>query len=216
MHIPDGFLDPKTLIVTAAASAYALKKDADSAKKLMEEKDIPFLGVLSAFVFAAQMVNFPVMAGTSGHFLGAAMLTYAMGPQLAGLAMASVLILQCLLFQDGGLLALGANIFNMAVVAPVTAFYILKLAKKWFYGKKLAGIFLAGWASVVAASIFCSVELFLSGVAGLKEVLIPMVVIHSLIGIGEGLITVAVCSFVDRVRNIKVDSIDNSEKGMTV
>ncbi|MGB9814025.1 MAG: energy-coupling factor ABC transporter permease [Thermovenabulum sp.] len=205
MHIPDGFLDAKTLITTAALSAYVLKKDVDKAKEILNEKDAPILGVLSAFVFAAQMVNFPVMAGTSGHFLGAALLTYMMGPHLAGLAMSAVLILQCLLFQDGGLLALGANILNMAVAAPLTAYYVLKIIDSKIPGKKTFGLVLAGWSSVVIAAIFCSFELYASGVGKLQAIIIPMLTIHALIGIGEGLITVAVVSFINKVRKVKIE-----------
>lgn len=208
MHIPDGFLDAKTIVTTAVISAYAIKKDVEKTRKILGDRDIPVMGVMAAFIFAAQMVNFPVMAGTSGHLLGAALATALMGPYSAGLVMATVLIVQSLFFQDGGLLALGANILNMAVVAPLVANYIFVTTKRHirFSGADTVATFAASWFSVVTASVFASLELALSGTAALKMVLVPMVAVHALIGVGEGLITTAAVAYIGRVLNLKADA----------
>jgi cobalt/nickel transport system permease protein len=207
MHIPDGFLDVKTIATTAAISAYAIKKDVEKTRKILGDRDIPVMGVMAAFIFAAQMVNFPIMAGTSGHLLGAALATALMGPYSAGLVITTVLIVQCIFFQDGGLLALGANILNMAVVAPMVAYFIIAAMKRNFHfsGVDTVAIFAASWLSVVTASVFASLELALSGTVALKAVLAPMVSIHALIGVGEGLITVAAVAYIGKVLNIKPD-----------
>ncbi|WP_245984676.1 energy-coupling factor ABC transporter permease [Biomaibacter acetigenes] len=205
MHIPDGFLDAKTVITTAAISAYAIKNDVEKARRNLGDRDIPVLGVMAAFIFAAQMVNFPVMAGTSGHLLGAALATILLGPYSAGLIMATVLIVQSLFFQDGGLLALGANIFNMAVVAPLAAYYIYVTIKRYirFSGADTLATFTASWFSVVVAAVFTSLELALSGTVPFKIVILPMAMVHAAIGIGEGLITTVAVAYIGRVLNLK-------------
>jgi cobalt/nickel transport system permease protein len=114
MHIPDGFLNAAVAGTTYVVSVGGVANAARVANKKLGEKHIPMMGILAAFVFAAQMLNFPVAGGTSGHFLGAALVAILLGPWAAVLILAVVLIAQCLIFQDGGLLALGANIFNMA------------------------------------------------------------------------------------------------------
>src|SRR5258707_12063301 len=123
MHIPDGFLSPPVwaaLDITAVpAAGYVARR----AQREFEEKKVPLLGVMGAFVFAAQMINFPVGPGTSGHLVGSALLSYTLGPAAASVVMIAILTIQSLVFQDGGILALGANIFNMAVVG-VNAGYL--------------------------------------------------------------------------------------------
>ncbi|MDI3480702.1 MAG: cobalt/nickel transport system permease protein [Tepidanaerobacteraceae bacterium] len=208
MHIPDGFLDAKTIVTTAVISAYAIKKNVEKTRKILGDRDIPVMGVMAAFIFAAQMVNFPVMAGTSGHLLGAALATTLLGPYSAGLIMATVLIVQSIFFQDGGLLALGANILNMAVVAPMVSYFVFAAIKRSFHfsGADSIASFAAAWFSVVTASVFASLELALSGTAALKMVLVPMVAVHALIGVGEGLITTAAVAYIGRVLNLKADA----------
>lgn len=205
MHIPDGFLDAKTIITTAAISAYAIKNDVEKARRSLGDRDIPVLGVMAAFIFAAQMVNFPVMAGTSGHLLGAALATILLGPYSAGLIIASVLIVQSLFFQDGGILALGANILNMAVASPMAAYYIYVALKKYvrFTCADTIATFAASWFSVMVAAVFTSFELALSGTVPLKIVILPMAMVHAAIGIGEGLITTVAVAYIGRVLNLK-------------
>jgi len=195
MHIPDGFLNVATVATTAAVSAGGIGGAVRIVGKKLGEKQIPLMGILAAFIFAAQMLNFPVAGGTSGHFLGAALAAILLGPWAALLIMSCVLIAQSLIFQDGGLLALGANIFNMGIVASFSAYYIYKLVT-WLAGAKrrgtLIGGFIAAWFSVFLASTFCAIELAVSGSSPIGVVLPAMAGVHAFIGIGEGLITGAV------------------------
>ncbi len=201
MHIPDGFLDAKTWIALSVASGgflgYAIKK----VSKKIGEKHIPLIGVMSSFIFATQMLNFPVAGGTSGHFMGAALAAILLGPFIGLLVMATVLIIQCLVFQDGGLTALGANIFNMGVVGAVLSYYIYTGIKKMFGPKGIAvSAFIVGWFAIVLSASICAVELAISKTVPLKVALPAMAGVHSLIGIGEGLITVLVLSFINKIR----------------
>lgn len=191
MHIPDGFLSLPvwlSLDVTAAAAAALMARRAEPG---LEDGLAPRLGVLGAFVFAAQMINFPVAAGTSSHLIGGALLTAAVGPAAASLVLTAILAVQSLVFQDGGLLALGANIVNMAVVGVLAASIPLRsLAShgNWRH----AGLFLAGAVSMFSASAMAIAELRLSGVAMSPGVLRTALGVFAVSAILEGLITVAV------------------------
>ncbi len=199
MHIPDNFLNAPTLLTTGITSAgflsYALKKCRDT----LEEKNIPLLGITGAFIFAAQMLNFPVFMGTSGHFLGGMLAALILGPWAGALALTSVLILQSLIYQDGGLLALTANIFNMAVLGTIGIYYIYSWLSRIFPSRKLA-IFLAAWLSVVLGACAAALELAFSGTAPLGLVLPAMAGIHAIIGIGEGIITLTVWRILEKWR----------------
>jgi cobalt/nickel transport system permease protein len=199
MHIPDGFLNAATVATTYAVSAGSISYAVKEANKKLKEKHVPLMGVMAAFIFAAQMLNFPIIGGTSGHLIGAAIAAILLGPWASVLIMSCVLIAQCLIFQDGGLLALGANIFNMGIVASFSAYYIYRLAISAFGENKkgrLIGGFVGSWFSVVLASIACAIELAVSGASPMAVVLPAMAGIHALIGIGEGLITGAALSLV--------------------
>ena len=203
MHIPDGFLSMATVATTYVASAGGVSYAVKEANKKLKEKHVPLMGVLAAFIFAAQMLNFPIAGGTSGHLIGAALAAILLGPWAAVLIMSCVLIAQSLIFQDGGLLALGANIFNMGIVATFSAYFVYRLVKSVLGDSKrgrLIGGFIGAWASVVVASIACAIELALSGASPMAVVLPSMAGIHALIGIGEGLITGAALSLVLAVR----------------
>ncbi|MCX6011357.1 MAG: energy-coupling factor ABC transporter permease [Chloroflexi bacterium] len=195
MHIPDGFLNTATVATTCVVSAGGIGGAVRMVGKKLGEKQVPLMGILAAFIFAAQMLNFPVAGGTSGHVIGAALVAILLGPWAAVLIMSCVLIAQSLIFQDGGLLALGANIFNMGIVASFSGYYIYKLVT-WLAGANhrgtLIGGFVAAWFSVFLASIFCAIELAVSGSSPFGVVLPAMAGVHALIGIGEGLITGAV------------------------
>ncbi|MFC1912411.1 energy-coupling factor ABC transporter permease [Chloroflexota bacterium] len=199
MHVPDGFLNVAMVATTYAASgggvAYAVKE----VGKKLGEKHVPLMGVLAAFIFAAQMLNFPVVGGTSGHLIGAALAAILLGPWAAVLIMSCVLLAQSLIFQDGGLLALGANIFNMGIIASFSGYYLYRLVAA-IMGEsrkgKLVGGFVGAWGSVFLASIACAIELALSGASPMTVVLPAMAGFHALIGIGEGLITGAALSVV--------------------
>lgn len=203
MHIPDGFLSTPVAVggiaIAAGSVAYAVK----ATGRRLGEKQIPMMGVLGAFIFAAQMLNFPVAGGTSGHFMGAALAAILLGPWAGILIMACVLLVQCLVFQDGGLLALGANIFNMGVVGCLLGYYVYR-GVTLLVGNTRASVLtaggLAGWTSIVVAAVFCALELGISGTVPLRVVLPAMGGVHALIGIGEGLITAAVLALVVATR----------------
>ncbi len=189
MHIPDGFISVEVAVATVAASAATVALSIKKVKNKTSDNLVPEMGIVAAFVFAAQMVNFPVAGGTSGHLVGGALLAILFGPFRACIIMSTILIAQALLFADGGITALGANILNMGIVAPFSAYIVYRALKN--RGLKLA-IFLASWSSIVLSAIFCALELALSGTIPLKVALPAMASIHAIIGIGEGLITVPV------------------------
>ena len=160
------------------------------------------MGVMSAFIFAAQMINFPVIGGTSGHLLGGVLAVVLLGPYAGAVVLTCVLIVQCLIFQDGGLTALGANIFNMSIVGTMGGYFIYRIISRIWEGNRgiIMGTAIASWFSVVAASAFCAMELGISGTSPLKIVLPAMVGVHMLIGIGEAVITIIVVKFILQVR----------------
>ncbi len=199
MHIPDGFLNVATVATTCVVSAGGVGNAVRIANKKLGEKQVPLMGVLAAFIFAAQMLNFPIAGGTSGHLIGAALAAILLGPWAGVLIMSCVLIAQCLIFQDGGLLALGANIFNMGIIASFSGYYLYRLATSLLGDNrrsKLISGFIGAWGSVFLASIVCAIELAISGTSPIGVVLPAMAGFHALIGIGEGLITGAVLSLV--------------------
>lgn len=202
MHIPDGFLDTKAWVTTVVASGAGLFYAVKKTSKELKDKQVPLMGVTAAFIFAAQMLNFPVFGGTSGHFLGAVFAAILLGPWAACLIMALVLAVQCLVFQDGGLTALGANIFNMGIVGAVLGYYIYVGIKKLLAGRRgiFVASFLASWLSVVLASAACAFELAISGTSPLALVFPSMVSVHALIGVGEGLITTGAIAVIARAR----------------
>jgi cobalt/nickel transport system permease protein len=206
MHIPDGFLDQKIIVATSIISGGYLFYSIKFAQKSLSDKLIPVVSVLCAIIFAAQMVNFPVAGGTSGHFLGGGFAAILVGPYLAAIIMSIVLIIQCFFFADGGISALGANILNMAIVAPLVTYFIFILLRKFFKVE----LFIAGIASgisVVIAAVFCSIEIGLSKTAPFLTVLGAMTFWHILIGIGEGVITTFSLGFISRwLPEIKNDS----------
>lgn len=199
MHIPDGFINLPTAAITYVVAAGGLGYSLKRAAKKLGDKHVPLIAVMGAFIFAAQMLNFPIGGGTSGHLVGAALAAILLGPWAAMIIMSCVLIIQCLVFQDGGLVALGANIFNMGIVAPFAAYYIYRGINSLLGQNRrsmLIGGFMAGWASVFLAAIVCALELWVSGTSPTAVVLPAMGGIHALIGIVEGAITAAVVSFV--------------------
>lgn len=201
MHIPDGFLDAKTWISTAALSAGAIGYSIKKSREELEEKQVPKLGIMAAFIFAAQMVNFPIAGGTSGHLLGAALATILLGPWNACLIISAVLVVQCLGFQDGGITALGGNIFNMALFGVIAAYLVYNIFSRVLknpVGRSIS-IFLAAWASVFVASTLAAIELAVSGTVPFSVVFPAMAVWHALIGIGEGIITVVVVNFLEKL-----------------
>ncbi len=199
MHIPDGFMSAPVNVVSAVVSLAAVGVAFSKAKDTLEEKQVPLLGVTAAFIFAAQMLNFPVAAGTSGHFLGAALALVLLGPLNALIALSLVVSLQCLLFGDGGLTALGTNVMNMGVIGCLGGWGLYRFFRFLFPKNKTGLLMSAGaaaWASIILASSACALELALSGTTPLSAALPAMAATHAIIGIGEALITTAVLSAV--------------------
>lgn len=203
MHIPDGFLSVTVAVamwlISALVIAYALKR----ANKDLGERQVPLMGVLAACIFAGQMLNFAVAGGTSGHLLGAALATILLGPWAAVLVLTCVVSVQALIFQDGGLLALGANIFNMAVVGVFVAHFAYQSAQRLLEGHRwgvLVSGFIAGWLSIFVAALAAALELALSGTSPANVAVPAMGGIHALIGIGEGLITAGALAFIAAAR----------------
>ena len=202
MHIPDGFLDVKTAVATGVLGAAGVGVALRLARRHLPAQRVPLLGLAAAFVFAAQMINFPVGGGTSGHLIGGVLVGVLLGPSVSVIVIASVLIVQCLMFADGGITALGANIFNMGVVGGVggwAIFYVVSRAVKGMFGCVLAAAF-AGWCSTVLASVACAGELAASRTVGWAVALPAMAGVHMLIGVGEGIITALVLVAVGRAR----------------
>jgi cobalt/nickel transport system permease protein len=199
VHLPDGFVDAPVAVAAAAGSVGAVAYAARRAGREMGERTVPLLGVTAAFIFAAQMLNFPVAGGTSGHFLGAAFAAILLGPWAAVIVLTVVVVVQALGMADGGLTALGANVFNMGVLAVFAGYLthrvlrrVLPTGTTWY----LASVGAAAWVSVVAAAAMTALELALSGTVPLRYALPAMVGVHTIIGIGEGLITVTVIATV--------------------
>jgi len=188
MHIPDGFLSAPTCIAAWLFSAGWLGVCMRRASMALKDKMVPLMGVMAAFIFAAQMLNFPVAAGTSGHFLGGLLAAIFLGPYAGAIVIATVLTVQCLIFQDGGLTALGANILNMSFIATACGYAIFRLLTH-ILGKKgtMASVIIASWFSVVLASSACSLELAVSKTSPFNIVFPTMLAVHALIGIGEQL-----------------------------
>lgn len=208
MHIPDGFLDGKTLAITGALSAGGLAVAARQVSRTLPRNKVPLLGLSAAFVFAAQMLNFPVAGGTSGHLLGGVLAGVLLGPGAAAVVIACVLTVQALLFSDGGVLALGANIFNMGFVGGVGGSAIYRFVLRFLPGLRgrIAAVFFAAWLSTVLASLVCAGELALSGTLAANVVFPAMLGTHMLIGIGEGLITALVILAIARTRPDLLDA----------
>lgn len=203
MHIPDGFLDARTAVATSVLATAGLGLALRSVRRTVPPRRIPLIGLAAAFVFAAQMLNFPVAGGTSGHLTGAVLAAVLLGPGAAVLVMSAVLILQCLIFADGGITALGANLFNMALVAPAAGYGVYRLlrgiAGEGMRSRLFATAF-AAWCSTIAAAISCAGQLALSGTVPLRMALPAMGGIHLVIGLGEALITTLVVAAVARAR----------------
>jgi cobalamin biosynthesis protein CbiM len=199
MHIPDGFIDIPTSAafgtLALAGTAIALKK----AKTEVDDRTAPMAGLTAVFIFAVQMLNFPVAAGTSGHLLGGALAMVLVGPYAASLAITVVLGVQALLFADGGLTALGLNVFNLSVIAVLVSFLVFKLMVKLLPKTKSAIPLAAGIAAFVSVPLSASAftlqyEIGGNGTAPVETVFIAMLTTHLLIGIGEAVITMLTVS----------------------
>ena len=203
MHLPDGFLAPQLALALWAATALIV---GISLHRLAASRDASstagrpiLMGLVGAFIFAAQMFNFPVAAGTSGHLLGGVLAGYLLGPWAGTIVMTTVIGVQALLFQDGGLLALGANIFNMGIIGTLGGTLVARAFAITLGGgrsARIAAAGVAGWLSVMAGAGVTTLQLGLSGTTDISVGLPAMLGVHALIGVGEALITVAALTFI--------------------
>ena len=221
MHIPDGFIDIPTSAAFAGASAVAVAGAVKGARRQLSEQSAPLAGLTAVFIFAVQMLNFPVAAGTSGHLLGAALAMVLVGPYAATLALVVVLIIQAFLFADGGLTALGLNIFNMGVIGVWVSFVLFMFLKKIFPKTKswlVIASFISALISVPAAAVGFVIEYAIGANAtfSVGTVLNAMVGTHILIGIGEAIITALTVSAVLASRSDLVFGWDNKSTKLEI
>lgn len=200
LHIPDGFLNLAISLIFWLATVVLIAVAVRRTQGELGERQIPLMGIMAAFIFAAQMINFPVAGGTSGHLLGGALAAIVLGPWAGMLVMASVVGLQGLLFQDGGLLVMGANIFNMGLLTALIGYGLYRGVAGQSRGVRLLVAGIAAWLSVMAAALLTSLQLWLSGTSPAGVVIPAMMGVHALIGIGEALITVAALAFISQTR----------------
>ena len=194
MHIPDGgFLDARTCVAAAALAATGVGAALWQTRRVPPRK-VPLMGLSAAFVFAAQMLNFPIPGGTSGHLIGGVLTAVLLGPAPAILVLTAVMIVQCFLFGDGGVLPLGANILNMAIVDSVGGYLVYRLLKRVMPGMRgqIAAVAFAAWFGAVLASVVCTGELVTSHTVRAAVGFPTMVGVHMVIGVGEAIITAMV------------------------
>jgi len=182
-------------VATIAVLVIAVRRT----NRTLDERSVPLLGVMAAFIFAAQMFNFQVVGGTSGHLLGGVLAAVLLGPWAGTLVMACVVAVQALLFQDGGLLVMGANIFNMGVIGTLGGYALHTLLVGVFGGERRGRIpaaAIAAWVAVMAGAAAMALELAISGFIALEVTMPVMLGVHALIGIGEAIITAAALGFI--------------------
>ena len=220
MHVPDGFMNVTMSAATGVISFGTLWAYIRSAKDLIADKFIALTGMMSALIFVLQMINFPIAAGTSGHLLGGALAVIVLGPRLGLICLSVVVIIQSLLFADGGLSALGVNVLNMAIVTSATSWFIVKYWIK-FIGKNRTSIVsvsvLAGILSVVFSSIAFTIQYAIGGTISIPvgTVLLAMVTTHFIIGFGEGIITALIITLLIRVRPDLIYAYERSDENTT-
>lgn len=194
MHAPDGFLNPATALVTGIISVVVVGLAMRHSRQQLADKAIPLAGITAAFVFAAQMFNFPVAAGTTGHLLGGALAAVLLGPSVGVVVVTIVVAVQALVFADGGLTALGYNVLNMAIVPAYGGYAAFRMFRRVFpasFGGVIGATGLAAWSSVVLSAMAFSLEWLFGASApvAFDDVFTAMVGVHVLIGIGEGVIS---------------------------
>ncbi|MDN5797330.1 MAG: energy-coupling factor ABC transporter permease [Intrasporangium sp.] len=205
MHVPDGFLDAPTSIATAVVAAGGVAAALRGARRDLDDAVAPMAGLVAVFIFAGQMINFPVGAGTSGHLLGGALAAVLVGPWLATLSITVVLLVQAFLFADGGVTALGTNVLLMGIVGVWVGYGAFRLAR-WALPRRLSSVGIAAavgaFVSVPVAAAAFTALFAVGGQAPIPvgSVLTAMVSVHVLIGIGEALITALVVGSVVAVR----------------
>ncbi len=199
LHIPDGFLSPGLAVAGWAIALVIITLVLRDGRRRQGDALAAHLGVAAAFVFAAQMINFPIPGGTSGHLLGGTLLGILLGCRSASLALALVFAVQALVFQDGGIASFGINYLNMGLIGCWGGTALWRGLCRLGLSQEAAAA-IAGWAAVVLAAIACALQLAASGTVPLATALPALLGWHLLIGIGEGAITAAVVGFLGRVR----------------
>ena len=200
MHIPDNFLSIAVSLICWAITAVTLGIAISRTNKSLGEKQVPLMGVMAAFIFAAQMINFPVLGGTSGHLLGGVLAANTLGPWAGMLVMTAVIAVQGLLFQDGGLIVMGANILNMGILTCAVGYGLYRSVLGSNRTVKFAVIGVAAWLSVMTGALSTALQIWLSGNAEVQIIVPAMLFVHAFIGLGEALITVAAIVFILRSR----------------
>ena len=205
MHIPDGLITNATSIAAAVGMwiifivflAWSWKK----AKATYSRSITALLAISSALVFAAQMINFPIAFGTSGHLVGGTFLAVLLGPYAAMLSMTIVLLMQAFLFADGGIVAFGMNAFNMAILGGLS-FFLIKLLTRGSGGSRrfIPCVFVASWLSVMAGALVAALEISPAFAGGVMVTVASMLFYHAIIGLGEGTITAVLISSIQRVQ----------------
>jgi cobalt/nickel transport system permease protein len=205
MHVPDGFLDAQTSLGTGAVAAVAVGIALRGARRELDDRTAPLAGLVAAFVFATQMLNFPVASGTSGHLLGGALAAILVGPYTGLLCMATVFLVQCLLFADGGITALGTNIDLMGLLTVTVGWAVFR-ALQGVLPKRVSMVPpAAGLAAFVSVPVAALAFVLLYAVGGTADIALghlatAMVGVHTLIGLGEAAITGLVVGSIVAVR----------------
>lgn len=213
MHIPDGFLSIVISLICWVITVVIIGIAVSRTNKSLGERQVPLMGVMAAFIFAAQMINFPIAGGTSGHLLGGALAAITLGPWAGMLVMTAVIAVQGLLFQDGGLLVMGANILNMGLLTVAVGYGLYRSVLGKDQRTKLAVAGVAAWLSVMTGALATALQLWLSGTARVDIVVPAMLTVHAVIGLGEALITVAALGFIFRTRPDLLDEESASAQG---
>jgi cobalt/nickel transport system permease protein len=196
MHIPDNFLATPVWATLDAVSAGAVGVTIRRAGRDLPDTRIPLLGVMGAFVFAAQMINFPVGAGTSGHLVGGALLACTLGAAPAVLVMTTILAIQAFVFQDGGVLALGANVFNMAITGVLAGYLPFRLLGG---SRRGVAVFSGGFLSVLVSGSLALSELLISGVRMPRALVLTSFGLFAVNALVEGAITISVVQALDKL-----------------
>ena len=199
LHAPDGFFSTPISLVFWVITGLALGLSVQRAGKQLDERAVPLMGVMAAFIFAAQMFNFQIPGGTSGHLLGGVLAAVLLGPWAGTIVMACVIGVQALVFQDGGLVVLGVNIFNMGLIGTFGGYWLYRTLCAALGGEergRLVAAAVAAWSSVFVASIITAVQLAASDTTDLTAAIAAMAGWHAVIGIGEAIISVAALSFI--------------------
>jgi len=221
MHIPDGFIDIPTSTAFAALAGAGVAMSLKGARSSLDDKTAPLAGLTATFIFAVQMLNFPVAAGTSGHLLGGALAAVLVGPFTATLSLTVVLLMQGLLFADGGLTAIGLNVFNMGIIGVWVGYASFLLIQKIFSGRKATvpiAAALGGFLSVPAAAVGFVIQYAIGGTGtfSVTAVFTAMFGTHILIGIGEAIITGLAVGAVMASRSDLVYGFKNKKVGLEI